>query len=60
MEQKTGADEDKVDPVVTSPENVGLSIFWAVFAGLSPVVLRRMSQAAEGSLGEEKSGSTEE
>jgi hypothetical protein len=36
--------------------NVGLAIFWAIFAGLSPVILRRMSQVAESSLGELKSG----
>ena len=34
--------------------NVGLSIFWAVFAGFSPVVLKRMTRFAESSLGEEK------
>lgn len=39
-----------------SLRDVGLSIFWAVFAGLSPVVLGRMTRIAESSLGELKSG----
>ena len=39
-----------------SLRNVGLSIFWAVFAGLSPAVLQRMTRIAESSLGKLKSG----
>lgn len=38
-----------------SLRNIGLSIFWAVFAGLSPAVLQRMSRIAESSLGELRS-----
>ena len=41
-------------------KNIGLSVFWAVFAGLSPAVLRRMTRLAETSLGEPKSGGDEE
>ncbi|MFH1615095.1 MAG: hypothetical protein ABIG61_08445 [Planctomycetota bacterium] len=35
-----------------SLKNVGLSLFWAVFAGLSPVVIQKLCQTAESSLGE--------
>ncbi len=35
-------------------KNHGLSIFWAIFAGLSPIVLKRLSQIAGSSLGEPK------
>ena len=41
-------------------KNVGLSVFWGVFAGLSPAVLHRMTRLAETSLGEPKSGGDEE
>ncbi|MCH8217783.1 MAG: hypothetical protein IH892_13545 [Planctomycetes bacterium] len=41
-------------------KNVGLSVFWGVFAGLSPAVLQRMTRLAETSLGEPKSGGDEE
>jgi hypothetical protein len=37
-----------------SLRNLGLSIFWAVLAGASPVVLRRLTRMAESSLGEPK------
>lgn len=38
-----------------SLKNVGLSLFWAVFAGLSPVVFQRLCRVAESSLGELRS-----
>ncbi len=41
-------------------KNIGLSIFWAIFAGLSPGVFRRMYQVAESSLGTVKSESGDE
>jgi hypothetical protein len=41
--------------VEVSLKDVGLSIFWAIFAGLSPEILVRMSQVAGISLGQSKS-----
>ena len=41
-------------------KNVGLSVFWGVFAGLSPEVLGRLSRLAESSLGESTSGGSDE
>ena len=35
-------------------QNVGLSAFWAMLAGLSPVVLRRLTRIADTTLGESK------
>ncbi|MHC4539718.1 MAG: hypothetical protein ACYS74_08050 [Planctomycetota bacterium] len=43
-----------------SLRSVGLSIFWAVFAGLSPVVFQRLAQVAQSSLGELAGGGSEE
>ncbi len=43
-----------------SLKNVGLSLFWAVFAGLSPVVFQRLCRVAESSLGELSAESGEE
>jgi hypothetical protein len=40
--------------------SIGLSIFWAVFAGLSPVIFQRLAQVAQSSLGELTGGSDEE
>ena len=34
--------------------NVGLSAFWAILAGLSPVVLKRLTQIADTTLGESR------
>ena len=34
--------------------NVGLSAFWAILAGLSPVVLKKMTQIADTTLGESR------
>ena len=35
-------------------QNVGLSAFWAILAGLSPVVLRRLTRIADTTLGESR------
>ncbi|UCC31282.1 MAG: hypothetical protein JSU86_03205 [Phycisphaerales bacterium] len=41
-------------------KNIGLSVFWGVFAGLSPEVLRRLTRLAESSLGESENGGRDE
>ena len=41
-------------------QNVGLSAFWAILAGLSPVVLKRLTQIADTTLGESRGNPGEE
>ena len=40
--------------------NVGLSAFWAILAGLSPVVLKKLTQIADTTLGESRGDPEEE
>lgn len=58
--QNFAADQTAQKVDWNSLKNVGLSIFWAIFAGLSPAVLRRLRRVAESSLGELSAESGEE